>query len=210
MKFVEMMNIVGAEPVFESGLLLAGDIDPGDVRRQLSLWVKSGKLYQLRRGVYALAPPYQKTPPHPFLIANKMVRGSYVSLQSALAYYDLIPEHVTVTLSVSTGRPVQWDTPLGWFEFRHITSNLYTDYQQVGVASNQHAFIATPEKALLDLIHLTPGGDSPDYLAGLRLHNLSQLDLGRLHKLASLPKLRRAVDVVSELMQLEEDTYETL
>lgn len=105
MEFKHLIEIVGDEPVFETGLLLAGDVDSGDVRRQLSRWVKAGRLYQLRRGLYALAPPFQKVKPHPFVIANRMVRGSYVSLQSALAYYGLIPEVVPLTTSVATTRP---------------------------------------------------------------------------------------------------------
>ncbi|NJL27260.1 MAG: type IV toxin-antitoxin system AbiEi family antitoxin domain-containing protein, partial [Thermoanaerobaculia bacterium] len=39
-------------------------------RRQISRWVEAGRLYQLRRGLYALAPPFQKTKPHPFLVAT--------------------------------------------------------------------------------------------------------------------------------------------
>ena len=53
-----MLRIVGEEPVFRTGLLLAGDVDSVHVRRQLGRWVKAGKVYQLRRGLYALAPPY--------------------------------------------------------------------------------------------------------------------------------------------------------
>jgi hypothetical protein len=67
MEFEQLLEIVGNEPVFETSLLLAGDVDPADVRRQLSRWTKAGRLYQLRRGLYALAPPFQKVKPHPFL-----------------------------------------------------------------------------------------------------------------------------------------------
>lgn len=52
-----MLRIVGEEPVFHTGLLLAGDVDHVHVRRQLGRWVKAGKIYQRRRGLYALAPP---------------------------------------------------------------------------------------------------------------------------------------------------------
>ena len=73
MRFEDLLGVVGDEPVFEPGLLLAGDVDSADVRRQLSRWTRAGRLYQLRRGLYALAPPYQKVRPHPFLVANRMV-----------------------------------------------------------------------------------------------------------------------------------------
>jgi hypothetical protein len=213
MKFERLLAIVGREPVFETGLLLAGDVTPADVRRQLSRWTASGRLYQLRRGLYALAPPYRKVRPHPFLVANRMVRGSYVSLQSALAYYGLIPEYVPVATSVTTGRPARWDTPLGGYLFRHIQVELLRDYRLVEVSPGQEAYLASPEKALLDLVYLQPGGDSPPYLRELRLQNLERLDpdeLARQADLADSPKLRRAATWVSERVRSETLEYETL
>ncbi len=213
MDFGRLIEIVGDEPVFETGLLLAGDADPADVRRQLSRWTKAGRLYQLRRGLYALAPPFQKVKPHPFLVANRMVRGSYVSLQSALAHYDLIPEYVPVVTSVTTGRPARWKTPLGVYEFRHIKADMLRGYRLVDVGGNQAAFVATPGKALLDLIHLQPGGDAQEYLQELRLQNLDRLDLSALQRQAELtgsPKLRRAAAFVAKLAQAEALEYETL
>lgn len=213
MKFTDLLTIIGDEPVFEAGLLLAGDVDPADVRRQLSRWVRAGRLYQLRRGLYAPAPPFQKVKPHPFLVANRLVRGSYVSCQSALAHYGLIPEYVPVVVSVTTARPGRRETPLGLFEFHHIQPKLLCSYQQVDLGGGQKAFIATPEKALLDLIYLYPGADSPDYLRELRLQNLEQLNLDALRRLADLvssPKLQRAVECVARLAQAEAGEYAML
>ena len=213
MEFNNLLKIVGEEPVFETGLLLAGEVDPADVRRQLSRWTSSGRLYQLRRGLYALAPPFQRIAPHPFVIANRMVRSSYVSCQSALAHYDLIPEYVPVTTSVTTLRPGRWETPLGVFEFRHLKIDLLSGYRLTDLGKGQKAFVASPEKALLDLIHLHPGADSPDYLRELRLQNLERLSLDELRRIASLsrsPKLQRAANFVAELATTEAQEYETL
>lgn len=213
MEFATLLEIVGQEPVFETGLLLAGDVDPDNVRRQLSRWTATGRLFQLRRGVYALAPPFQKVTPHPFLVANRLVRASYVSLQSALAYYGLIPEAVPVTTSVTTLRPARWDTPLGVYEYRHVKTDLFFGYQRVDLGNGQQAFVATPEKALLDLVHLQPGGDAPGYLQELRLQNLDRLDLDRLWSQAgqaSSPKLHRTTDRIVELARSEAEEYETL
>ena len=209
MEFTRLVEIVGDEPAFETGLLLAGDVDSNDVRRQLSRWTQAGRLYQLRRGLYTLAPPFQKIKPHPFLIANHMVPNSYVSCQSALAHYGLIPEYVPVTTSVTTARPARWDTPLGSFEFRHVKVELLRGYRMTDLGRNQQAFVATPEKALLDLIYLQPGSDSPNYLRELRLQNLDQLDMDELQRqadLAASPKLRRAVNAVRKLARSEEYT----
>ena len=213
MKFRQLIEMVDDEPVFETGLLLAGDVDPANVRRQLSRWTKAGRLYQLRRGLYALAPPFQKVKPHPFLVANRMVRGSYVSCQSALAHYGLIPEHVPVVTSVTTARPARWDTPLGSYEFRHIKTDLLRGYRLTELGAGQRAFVASPEKALLDLVYLQAGGDSPDYLRELRLQNLDRLDLDELQRQADLadsPKLRRTTALVADLARSEAREYETL
>jgi predicted transcriptional regulator of viral defense system len=213
MEFKRLVEIVSDEPVFETGLLLAGDVNPDDVRRQLARWTKAGRLYQSRRGLYALAPPFQKVKPHPFLVANRMVRGSYVSCQSALAYYGLIPEHVPVTLSVTAGRPARWETPLGDYEFHHVKPALLRGYRLIEVSPGQRALVAAPEKALLDLVYLRAGGDSPDYLRELRLQNLERLDLDELQRQATLadsPKLRRAATLVTGLAHSEAAKYETL
>ena len=216
MEYEHLLQLVGDEPVFESALLLAGDVDPNLVRLQLSRWTRSGRLYQLRRGLYAIAPPYQKVKPHPFLIANRLQRASYVSLQSALAFYGLIPDTSQATLSVSTGRPERLDTPLGVFEFRHVKPALLRGYRMIELSHTapvQQALVARPEKALLDLVYLTPGGDAPEYLGELRLQNLEGLDLDELHRQAETfqtPKLRRAVEVIVRMAQAEAQEYKTL
>lgn len=193
MKFASLLAAVGDQPVFETGFLLAGDVDPADVRRQLSRWVASGHLVQLRRGLYALAAPYRKTEPHPFLVANRLVRGSYVSLQSALAHHGLIPEHVPVTTSVTTGRPQHRENPFGSFEYHHCPPARLSGYRAEKLGGGQEALVATPAKALADLVHLVPGADSTAYLSELRLTNLEKLDPAELQPaMGDRPKIRRA------------------
>ncbi len=213
MTFEELLRVVGDEPIFETGLLLAGNKDPHALRVQLSRWVRAGKLYRLRRGLYTLAPPYQRVRPHPFLVANHLVRPSYVSLQAALAYYNLIPEAVYMVTSVTTARPGERQTPLGVFLYRHVCPALFFGYRLEEVAPGQRAFIALPEKALLDLVYLQPARDLQAYLKELRLQNLERLDPRRLREFAErsgVVKLRRAVDVVLTLREQEEEAYEPL
>ncbi len=210
MEFTELLRVVGSEPVFDTGLLLAGNVEPADVRRQLSRWKKAGRIWQLRRGVYALAPPAQKVKPHPFVVANRLVHGSYVSLQSALAHHGLIPEYVPVTMSVTSGRPGRWDTPLGSYEFRHVKVNMFAGYRLTELVPDQEAFVAAPEKALLDLVHLEPGGESEDFLVELRLQNLMSLNLPHLRQLAGAAgtrKLKRAAAVVEALAAVEKEDF---
>jgi predicted transcriptional regulator of viral defense system len=213
MEFVKLLEIVGDKPIFETGLLLAGDVNPADVRRQLSRWVKAGRLQQLRRGIYTLASPYQKVKPHPFVVANALVRGSYVSLQSVLAHYGFIPDIVKIITSVTTGRPARWETPLGTYEFRHVKKERFYGYQKMELETGQYAFVATPEKALLDLIHFEPGGDNILYLDSLRLQALDGLDLRHLMQLAERSgsaKLMRGAQEIVGLAQHQSVEYESL
>ena len=212
MKFQELLQIVGDEPVFETGLLLAGAVDSADVRRQLSRWREAGHLFQLRRGLYALAPPFQKTRVHPFIVANRLRRASYVSCQSALAYHGLIPEQAPVVISVTTMRPGRWETPWGLCVFRNIKRDLFRGYRLSEVSPAQKAFVASPAKALLDQIYLQAGADAPGYLEELRLQNLERLDVDELQGLAELsrsPKLLRAVRHLVEMARAEQSEYES-
>jgi len=210
MKWSEFLKIIGDEPVFTSALLATGNIPVRGLRLQLSRWVKAGKIISLRRGLYILAPPYLKSTPHPFLVANAMKPASYVSLQSSLAYYELIPEYTPVVTSVTTGRSEQIETAAGMFSFSHIKKTWFTGYRRVEVVPGQSVFLAGPEKSLLDLVYLTPRADSAEYLHELRLQNLDRLDPRTLldHARASgRPKLNRAARRIIEMVA-EEDYRE--
>jgi len=193
MEFDTLLEITASDPLFESSLFLSGNVNPNQIRVQLARWVKMGKILQIRRGLYALASPYQKLKPHPFYVANHLQRASCVSLQSALSLYGLIPELVSVTTSVTTGRPERLETPLGTYEFRHIKTPLLFGYH-LRDFGGQSALVASPEKALLDLIYLHPVADPTAYLAGLRLQNTGLLDQNLLIAQAErfgTPKMRK-------------------
>lgn len=206
MRWQELLQKVGDEPVFSSALLLAGDVSPAEVHRQLTRWVKAGKVLQLRRGLYSIAEPYQKVSPHPFLIANHLKSASYVSLQSALSHHGMIPEYVPVVTSVTTGRPGRVSTGIGNFEFRHVKKEFFWGYREVEVATNQRVFLASPEKSLLDLVYFTPGGDKAEFIEELRLQNLSVLDkeaLSQAARKSGSPKLEHAASHIVRLIDRE-------
>jgi predicted transcriptional regulator of viral defense system len=204
MNLDSLLQVVKDEPVFSSGLLLSGGESGVRVRVQLSRWVKAGRLIQFRRGLYALSPGWRKVEPHPFLIANRYRQGSYVSLQSALAWHGVIPEQATVVTSVGPGRPETAHTPLGTFQFNHFAEHLRFGYERIEVAHRQSAFVATPEKALLDLVHLTPGADSIEYLRELRLQNPEAIRpaiLADLAKRTGKPKIIRAAPRIAAVLE---------
>lgn len=204
MKWEWLLSEVGQEPVFGTGFLAASCKSMPDVRLQLSRWVKAGKLIQLRKGLYTLAQPYRKVAPHPFIVANAMKKASYVSLQSALAFHGMVPEHVPTVMSTTTQRPEQVNTPLGRFFFRHIKKDWFHGYRQTDLGQDQRAFVAIPEKALLDLVYLTPDSANRDFLMELRLQNLEQLDSQVVLDMANSSgrkKLSLAGRLITELIQ---------
>jgi len=202
MKFEDLLNKVADLPCFTTRFLAAGK-NLAQIRLQLSRWVKNGKLIRLHKGLYALAEPYRKIKPQLFCIANSLKSASYVSLQSALAWYGLIPEFVPVVMSVTTGRPQTIETPMGRFDFRHINKSFFWGYQQVELTAGQTVFIARPEKALLDLVYLTPSGDKEEFIEELRIQNFEQIDKAVLREFAGKsqsPKLKRALQNIVRII----------
>ncbi|GAG23986.1 unnamed protein product [marine sediment metagenome] len=94
-------------------------------------------------------------------------------------------------------------TTLGSFIFKHIKKALFSSYQAIDLGEGQSAFIATPEKALMNLLYLTPGSDNPDYLRELRLQNSETLNTGLLMELVDRSgsrKLKRAARRIKAFM----------
>lgn len=90
------------------------------------------------------------------LIANHLYAPSYVSMSSALYYYGLIPEAVYVKQSMTLKHSRNFDTPLGRFEYTHISKKVFS-IGLTSITKDDYAFvIATPEKTLCDLIAHSP------------------------------------------------------
>ena len=212
MSFEDLLRIVGDEPVFDTGFLAADASRTNGLAGQLDRWRRAGKILQLRRGLYALAPPYQKTFPHPFIVANRLSPGSYVSGVAALAHYGAIPEAVFEVTSCGPGRPGRRTTPLGRFSYRFLKPALRTGYRLLELTRGQRAFVATPEKAFLDLAWFHPDGDDPGWIDALRLdlEAFSSVDLTRGAAASGSPKLMRAAEILGAQVDDPELGYETL
>jgi len=120
--------------------------------------LQHGELLQLRRGLYLLAPQMQSKLPHPFVLAQALQTGSYISFESALSFHGWIPESVPVTLSVAPGRrQLEVDHPaLGLFRFYPLALRLGYFLEAVDrhVFAGQTALVAQPLRALLDIVCL--------------------------------------------------------
>ena len=179
MKLEEFLKRVRGMPLIDAENLLAGVIDPGPVKVQLSRWRKSGKLIKLKNNIYLLAENFRKVDIYEPHIASVLKKPSYISLEKAFEYHGLIPEGVPVYTSVTTKRPERILTPIGAFDYRHIKNSLFWGYDSV-IVNKQQAFIARPEKALLDFFYLKGLRVDDGYLEEMRLQNFGKVNCNRL------------------------------
>ena len=119
---------------------------------------KQQQLIRIKKGLFVVAQQEGTSPISRELIANHLYGPSYVSLESVLSYHNLIPERVYRVRSVTMKRFKMYDTPLGVFEYRTVSPEYFSIGIQQQVTQDNTAFlIASPEKALCDLIVLSSG-----------------------------------------------------
>ncbi len=189
MKWHEFLKKAGNLPVIDVEILLAGVADTRPVKVQISRWVKSGKLIQVKRGIYLLSKDYRRKEVFEPYLASILMSPSYISLEKALEFHGLIPESVPVYTSVTTKRQAKYATKAGVFSYRRVKKPLFWGYDPISM-DKQTAFVAFPEKALLDLFYLNGMKISPSYLEELRLQNTEKIDAARLLAFAKRFKSR--------------------
>ena len=117
---------------------------------------RNGLIIRVKRNLYVVSKKVHNQEISSELVANHLYGPSYVSLESALAHYGLIPERVYTMRSVCVKMHKRYDTPLGQFEYMKVP----VQYFQIGInqeiVDKSYCFlIALPEKALCDLILCT-------------------------------------------------------
>lgn len=150
------MEQLGNIPVTAATLeSLFPDIKGGN--QKIRLLERDKQVIRLKRGLYVCSPEVTGIPLSTELIANHLYTPSYVSMSSALRYYGLIPEQVYVMQSMTLKHSRDFDTPVGRYEYTHIPKGSFS----IGLSSIRKAgyafVIATPEKALCDLVANSPG-----------------------------------------------------
>jgi len=157
---------------------------------------QEGRIIRLKKGLYVRSVD-DGAQPVAELIANHLYGPSYVSMQSALRHYGLIPERVYSTLSMTIKHSRCFATPLGRFDYFSCGVN----YFPIGISqhyeNSMQFLIATPEKAMCDLLMRTRGlnVDSMSNLVDYLEDDL-RFDIGSL-KLFDINILRQCHDNAS-------------
>ena len=117
---------------------------------------EAGDIIRLKRGLYIVNPDITEKPINEFLIANHLYGPSYVSMQSALRYYGLIPERVYEITSITTGLHKEFKNKIASFSYIHCSKEYYNIGIEIIKESSHQFIMASPEKALCDMMVYTP------------------------------------------------------
>ena len=165
MKFRDFQTQVRDLPAFN--LNDVRKIDPDFHRQQLSDWLDRGYIQSLAGGFYLLADS-QVDESYLFMLANRIYEPSYISRESALANYHVIPESVLGVTSVSSRKTKLFESEWGRFSYRSIKPILMFGYRVVEQKKMIKYKIASLEKAVLDYLYWNSGIDTSEDFAGLR------------------------------------------
>ena len=180
-----------------------------DKVRQL---VATGQIIRLKRGLYVLSEELTQQPINRFLVANHLYGPSYVSQQTALRHYGLIPEAVYSVQSVTTKAARSFETPVGMFFYTSAQPQWFPIGIQMHSESNLNYLLATPEKALMDVVQFTAGismryakevGGWLEEDLRLDLDLLGEINIDILKQLAPLSHKQRTIETIIRFIENE-------
>ncbi len=164
--------------------------DFGNVYNKISREEKAGNLIKIKRGLYATE---QTT--NPMLVANYLFAPSYISFETALAYYGMIPERVHLIKSATymKNKTKLYENKFGRFEYRDVQKEVYAYGIDIVDIDGNRIQIASREKALLDMLaSVSPRNNAKEVeellFDDLRINEeiFDELDRNKLDDLARL------------------------
>jgi len=149
---MERLKNIGIIPINKDILYsLYGDLKRPD--EKIPELERKKLIIRIKRDLYVVSPTVHNLEISSELVANHLYGPSYISFESALSYYGLIPERVYSMISACTKLHKQYETPLGRFEYIKIPERYFPIGINQEIINDSYAFlIASPEKALCDKI----------------------------------------------------------
>jgi predicted transcriptional regulator of viral defense system len=138
-------------------------------------WQEKGYILKLRNRWYSFndAESHENME---WLAANLIYSPSYVSLHTALSWYNLIPEMIATCTSVTTLKTNKFSTPLGSFDYHRIKPELFgfgyvlEDMDASVRKKGRQIMVATPQKAILDFFYINSYYNTEKDIEDLRLN----------------------------------------
>ena len=170
---------------------------------QLSLWRKKGYISRLKKGMYFFVDEKEKIIPQE--ISFLIYQPSYVSTETALSYYGLIPEIVYAQTGITTKTTRKFQNDFGNFTYHHIHPRLFFGYISMEVEFGKY-LIAEPEKALLDYFYFNLGKiNNQKDIEELRINrnelekNIDRKKINAYLKEFDIEKLTKAINNLFEI-----------
>jgi len=166
MKFLELKSELNDFTIFSLNEIR--NIEPDFYRRRLNEWQDKDYIKKIIRGYYIFS-DLKLSEEILFKIANRIYSPSYVSLESALSYYHLIPESVYGITSISTRKTYHFRTSIGEFIYRSLKPSLFFGYDLIKF-HEKYSKMASIEKALLDYFYLHSDIETEQDFESLRIN----------------------------------------
>jgi predicted transcriptional regulator of viral defense system len=125
-------------------------LERGHASKLLARLSETGHVVRLCRGLWAFPGRIR-----PMALAEYLTAPfpSYVSLYSALYYHGMISQIPAVLYASSLHRTRKFHTAFGTVSVHHLAPSFFFGFE---AAAGNEARLATPEKAILDVLYLTP------------------------------------------------------
>lgn len=185
MRYLELKDILRSFIVFS--LRDIKKIEPGFYRSRLNEWQGKGYIEKIIKNYYIFTDQTVNENVL-FFIANKIYGPSYISLEMALSYYQLIPESTYGITSVTTKKTSAFNTSVGDFHYRSVKKGLFFGYNLVDFEGVKIK-LAEIEKALIDFFYLNPYLKNAEDFEEMRINKeelLAKLDEVKLEKYLSV------------------------
>ncbi|PIU78402.1 MAG: hypothetical protein COS72_02760 [Candidatus Moranbacteria bacterium CG06_land_8_20_14_3_00_43_56] len=165
-------------------------------------WMKSGKIIQLKKGLYVLKERWEKeSQKDAYLeyIAGKMLEPSYLSFEYVLSKYGILSEPVSALTSATAKTSREFSNALGSFRYYTLAPELFCGYE----AKEKNGFPvleASKAKALFDFLYIRFLKQKPitaKAVEDLRINweNISRKEFERAESYLKFTKNKRVRDI---------------
>lgn len=123
-------------------------LTPASAKFLLIRYTARGLLVRLKRDLYALKDQLPST----WAIANRLYKPSFVSMESGLSYYGMIPESLYTITSVTVKSTRHFELNDVAYEYHTIKRDAFRSYRAAQI-SGETVLVAEKEKALADYLY---------------------------------------------------------
>ena len=124
------------------------------LKNNLGRWVKKALLLRLRKNLYEFIEPGLESNIPDVYVGNKLYAPSYISLETALSIYSLIPDIAVQVTSLTTLPTREFKNRHGSFFYRSCQKKAFTGYKLMQYEGVK-ILIADKEKALVGFIYFS-------------------------------------------------------